>query len=278
MAFPLRQILLAMAVVLGLVRPALALDLEEDMDFGPLTSAEQSELFEQGITAYDAGDFSTAFNIWLPLAQTGNMSAQRNVANMLRRGIGTEQDQPRAVYFYRRAAETGLVNAMVNLGNMIRLGEGVDAPDEHRAASWFYAAARAGDPRAQYALAVMAALGQGMEPNRDGAEQLFRLAAKQGLRDAQLRLAESGLELEPLDDPTRPQFNLPPELEPAPGISLAPYLAATQTVSPATVGGLETNERPTLRLTLPAPSPAAGPTEDPSSETEADIEPDYDPR
>ena len=274
MAFPLRQILLAMAVVLAFFGPAMALDLEEDMDFGPLTSAEQAELFEQGITAYDAGDFATAFDIWLPLAQTGNMSAQRNVANMLRRGIGTEQDLTRAVYFYRRAADTGLVNAMVNLGNMIRLGEGVDAPNDHEAASWFYTAARAGDPRAQYALGVMAALGQGMETNRDGAEQLLRLAARQGLRDAQLRLAESGLELEPLDDPDRPQFNLPPELEPAPGISLAPYLTPSQTVPAGiVVEGAEPGERPTLRLTLPAPIPEA----EPSSEIEADTEAEYDP-
>jgi hypothetical protein len=222
---PARFLTVILTAMLALASPARAQVDEFDDDFGPMTSAEQTALFEEGVAAYDVEDYARAFEIWLPLAQTGNMAAQRNVANMLRQGLGTPQDLPRAVYFYRRAADAGLVNAMINLGAMIRVGEGVDEPDPHEAARWFYRAARAGDPRAQYVLGVMVARGDGLEQDRDAALQLIRLAAAQGLRNANLRLAEAGLPLEPLADPSRPEFNLPPQLEPARGISLAPYLA-----------------------------------------------------
>lgn len=219
-----RFLLIVLTSAAFFVAPARAQDDSLDDDFGPMTSNEQEALFDQGIAAYDVGDFAQAFEIWLPLAQTGNMSAQRNVANMLRQGLGTEQDLPRAVYFYRRAAEAGLVNAMINLGAMLRAGEGVDRPDPEAATQWFFTAARAGDPRAQYVLGVMAAKGEGIDQDRDAAERLIRLAARQGLRNANLRLAEAGLPLETLENPTRPEFNLPPQLEPAPGESIAAYL------------------------------------------------------
>jgi TPR repeat protein len=225
LAFPYRVVCLFLCTLLCATAPAWAQLDDNDLDsFGPQTSAEQEAQFDEGVAAYDGGDYARAFEIWLPLAQTGNMSAQRNVANMLRQGLGTEVDKPRAVYFYRRAAEAGLVNAMINLGAMLRVGDGVDRPEPHEAARWFYRASRAGDPRAQYALAVMVAKGEGVDRDRDAAEQLLRLAAAQGLRNANLRLAEAGLTLEPLADPTRAQFNLPPQLEPAPGQSLAAYL------------------------------------------------------
>lgn len=244
MASLFRFLLIVLTSAALFALPARAQDDSLDDDFGPMTSAEQEALFDQGIAAYDAGDYARAFEIWLPLAQTGNMSAQRNVANMLRQGVGTEQDLPRAVYFYRRAAEAGLVNAMINLGAMLRAGDGVDRPDPEAAIQWFYTAARAGDPRAQYVLGVMAAKGEGIEQNRDTAEQLIRLAARQGLRNANLRLAEAGLPLELLEDPTRSEFNLPPQLEPAPGESIAAYLAPT----PDTEG-----PTPDLRLESDAP-------------------------
>ncbi len=240
---------LAMIVLLALPAQAQFDDEDDDMDFGPLTSAEQEVIFDSGIAAYDAGDYALAFETWLPIAQTGNMAAQRNVAHMLRQGLGVEQDLTRAAYFYRRAAETGLVNAMINLASMLLKGEGMTGPNEREAARWFYEASLAGDPRAQYALGVMAARGMGIERNPDAAIELFRRAAAQGLRDAQLRLVEAGLPLVEQVQPGQMQFNLPRELEPLPGESLAADLMPT--VAPVTEPGAE----PDLR-TAPSPSEA----------------------
>jgi len=204
---------------------------EDDMEFGLLTSAEQALIFDEGVTAYDAGEYARAFELWLPIAQSGNMAAQRNVAHMLRRGLGTEQNPERAIYFYRRAAEVGLVNAMINLGSMLLNGEGAER-DDSEAAGWFYQASLAGDPRAQYVLGVLAARGHGMDKNPEAAVMLFRSAASQGLRDAQLRLSEAGFPLVEPNDPNQPLFDLPLELEPLPGISIAEDLAAVASGEP----------------------------------------------
>ena len=199
--------------------------------FGPLTSAEQATLFEAGVQAYDDGDFAAAFHIWLPLAQNDNMSAQRNVAHLLRRGIGVEQDHERALYFYRRAADRGLVSAMVNLGSMLRAGQGVEEPQHREAAQWFYVAARAGDARAQYVLGVMAARGEGMEADRELAIRLFTAAAEQGLREARQRLAEAGIEPENIGDaPERAPTDAPSELRPLP--DFAPVTSRQLNVAP----------------------------------------------
>lgn len=257
---------IGLAILLALPAAAQRAE-EEEQDFGSLTSAEQAVVFDQGVAAYDAGDFETAFELWLPLAQTGNMSAQRNVANMLRQGIGTEEDLPRAVYFYRRAADAGLVNAMVNLGAMLRQGQGVDAPDDREAARLFYEASRAGDPRAQYALGVMAALGEGMDTNPEAALELLQIAASQGLRDANIRLAEAGYDLVAPNDPNLPTFSLPPQLEPAPGRSIATFLPppgtgplASPSSSPLATVAVD---RPSLRLSEDAPSPSPASASEP---------------
>jgi hypothetical protein len=55
--------------------------------------------------AYARGDFVTAFNIWLPLAERGSVQAQLNIARMYERGEGVAQDKQTAQEWYRRAAE-----------------------------------------------------------------------------------------------------------------------------------------------------------------------------
>ena len=62
--------------------------------------------FEEGVQAYDAGDQAAAFAIWLPLAKAGDLAAQRNVAHLLRKGLGVEADPTRALFFYERAARS----------------------------------------------------------------------------------------------------------------------------------------------------------------------------
>ena len=47
-----------------------------------------SQNFEEGMLAYNKGDFAKAFNIWKPMADKGNASAQLPIALMLDRGEG----------------------------------------------------------------------------------------------------------------------------------------------------------------------------------------------
>ncbi len=245
-------LLISLMIALLLTTPSFAQDPgDEDTVFGSMTSAEQAARFDQGVEAYDAGNFEQAFGIWLPLAQRGNMSAQRNVGHLLRRGLGVEQDHERAVYFYTRASEAGLVGAMVNLAAMLRAGQGVEEPQYRQAAQWLYVASRAGDPRAQYVLGVMAARGQGMEQNRDLAIELFRLAAEQGLREARERLAEAGIDPSNIgDEPERAEGDVPADLQPLPELGTPPEVAQAAAVQPTPT---LTTRQPQQALAQPLP-------------------------
>lgn len=233
------------AFMFCLAVPAMA-QVNDENDPAPrnLTSAEQEAIFNQGIAAYDAGDYTRAFELWLPLARRDNMSAQRNVAHLLRRGQGVEQDEARAVYFYRRAAENGLVSAMVNLGAMLRAGQGVDEPQLEEAARWLFLASRAGDPRGQFILGVMAQRGEGMEVNEDLAVALFRMSGEQGLRDAHQRLADMGIQPRSIgDEPERAVPEPPASLGPLPELRQAiPDSAPVAVTQPQ-------DDPPSLRLT-----------------------------
>ena len=44
--------------------------------------------FGKGMTAYDRGDFATAFSQWMPLAEQGDADAQYNLGVMYDNGEG----------------------------------------------------------------------------------------------------------------------------------------------------------------------------------------------
>jgi hypothetical protein len=55
--------------------------------------------------AYARGDFATAFQIWLPLAEQGSARAQQMVGQMYERGEWVAQDSQAAAEWYAKAAE-----------------------------------------------------------------------------------------------------------------------------------------------------------------------------
>jgi len=145
--------------------------------------------FRQGVEAYDAKKYARAFELWLPLAQNGDLAAQRNVAHLLRRGLGVEKDLRRARNFYEQSAEFGFVTAQTNLGVMLLAGEGGDE-DPQEAAYWLDRAARGGHPIAQFHLARLYETGSGVAPNPGRALGWYALAARSGHKPSLDRLAE----------------------------------------------------------------------------------------
>ena len=81
--------------------------------------------FSAGVSAYNKGDYKTAFKLWKPLAEQGNASAQSNLGVMYANGYGLPQDYKQAVKWYRLAAEQGNARAQSNLGAMYEAGKGV---------------------------------------------------------------------------------------------------------------------------------------------------------
>jgi TPR repeat protein len=135
--------------------------------------------FNAGIEAYDRGDYSRAYALWLPIAQEGDLAAMRNVAHLLRHGLGVEKDLDKAARWYASAANRGLTGAQVNLAELFFSGEGLPQSYE-MAGQWYARAARAGHAHAQFKLAEMIEAGQISPGNLDLAKKLYGWAIDAG--------------------------------------------------------------------------------------------------
>jgi uncharacterized protein len=185
---------------------------------GPTLAGNQLR-FEQGVEAYDAGDHATAYAIWLPLAKAGDLAAQRNVAHLLRNGLGTETDMIRALFFYERAARSGLTSAALNAG-MMRLDQDAEFFDPEKAAEWLAMAAAAGSPIAQWELSRLLESGEAGREDPEAARLLLQHAAASGHEEATARLQELNQPSEPLEEvtpigrPPAPARTPPPPAKP----------------------------------------------------------------
>ena len=92
--------------------------------------------FDQGIAAYERGDWQSAYRLFRPLADQGDAYAQFNLGVMYDNGQGVAQDYFAAVSWYRKAAEQGIAGAQFNLGLMYFNGQGV-LRDYVQAYKWF---------------------------------------------------------------------------------------------------------------------------------------------
>lgn len=85
-------------------------------------SVATAQDFDKGLQAYDAGDYQTALQEWLPLAEQGYVAAQNNLGLIYREGLGVPQDYAETAKWYRLAAEQGDVAAQNNLALMYSRG------------------------------------------------------------------------------------------------------------------------------------------------------------
>lgn len=104
--------------------------------------------FQSALAAYESGDFETAYEEWLPLAEQGSPAAQFNIGLLFDRGEGRETDHKRASEWYVRSAENFFGRAQYRLGEMYATGEGVER-DLIQARKWFAIAAESKHPGAK---------------------------------------------------------------------------------------------------------------------------------
>lgn len=150
-----------------------------------LTGAPVSaQNFNDGLTAFQGGDYETAIKNWMPLAEKDDAEAQRNVGIMFQQGLGVPQSDVEAAHWYRRAAENGHARAQQNLGVMFEEGAGVPQ-DFVEAAKWYRLSAQQGNVVAKLNLGVM------LEQDLPGLPQdlvqthmWYNIAASQGSVDA----------------------------------------------------------------------------------------------
>lgn len=81
--------------------------------------------WDDGVSAYIAGDYATARRIWLPLARAGDRRAQYNLGVIHANGKGVAQNYKEAVKWWVKAAEQGHSGAQFSLGSSYYLGNGL---------------------------------------------------------------------------------------------------------------------------------------------------------
>lgn len=144
---------------------------------------------QDGLSAFEQGDYQRAYQVFFPLAQSGHADGQFFLAMLFDKGKGVPKDKLAALQWYQRAAEQGHVNAQYFLGLKYRRGDGVRR-DLPQAQLWYRKAAEQGDSSAQYAVAQNYELGRGVGKSVSEALIWYEQAAQQGHVGAQLRLGQ----------------------------------------------------------------------------------------
>src|SRR6516164_6645719 len=142
----------------------------------PADGTTSVDPLEDGVAAYQRGDFATALRLFQPLAERGDASAQCNIGVMYEQGRGVAQNYREAMRWFRLAAVQGNSSAQSNLGVMYHKGQGI-AQDYGEAMKWYRMAAEQRNPEAQFNLGVMFEEGRGVAQDRVRAHMWYNLAA-----------------------------------------------------------------------------------------------------
>jgi TPR repeat protein len=144
--------------------------------------------YEDGIAAFNMGDFSTAMSLLRPLAEGGNADAETYVGRMYAEGRGVARDGFEAARWYRKAAEQGQPFAEMVLGAMYYSRQ---PPNYKEAAKWYRKAADHGLVLAQYVLGSMYEQGQGVPLDLAEAAKWYSTAIKNAPADAEYLKGQS---------------------------------------------------------------------------------------
>ena len=109
------------------------------------SSPEAGGDLDEGLAAYERGDYMAATDLWRPLADNGNADAQYYMGELHRLGQGVPEDPATAGRWHLEAAEQGHPRAMYYVALMYYRGRGNDWDKDYvRAYVWFTLAAEEG--------------------------------------------------------------------------------------------------------------------------------------
>jgi len=143
--------------------------------------AVASDNLENVKQAYQLGDFKRIFPKLRNLSNQGNPEADFLLGKMFERGHGVEQDESRAIQYYRNAAGDGFAKAKERL-------ELLTGTENSVVLDWYLEAAWDGDASSQFNLGFIYETGMGVRIDEIRAVQWYEEASNQHYADAQLRL------------------------------------------------------------------------------------------
>lgn len=150
-------------------------------------SAAPTDQLHQAFDAYYDRDYKAAYDLLLPLAESGNADAQSQLGNMYMRGNYVRQNFDKGLEFYHLAAKQGNARAQSQIGGAYERGLGVPVNYEE-AVRWYRLAVSQDSTTGQTLLAGMYERGLGVEQNFAESARLLGIAAEKGIPFAQGKL------------------------------------------------------------------------------------------
>jgi len=153
-----------------------------------LLSPARAGPLQEGLEAFQSGDYTAARKLWRPLAEASEPRAQYNLGLLYANGWGVDRDPVTARHWYLEAARRGHADAQYNLGLLYAQAQGTFRSDKE-AVRWWKMAADQGHAAARYNLGVHYAYGRGVRQDVAAAIRLWTQAAQQGYPPAAQVLA-----------------------------------------------------------------------------------------
>lgn len=233
----------------------------------PMMSSSAWAGFQEGAAAYGKGDYQTALNEWMPMAQAGDAQAENAVGALYDNGLGVTSDEAEAFRWYSMAASQNYPLAMRNLGTMYATGHGVPY-NLQQAQLWLGKAAGAGDRVAGDRLAALPPAGS--TPADPIVTPLAATSSSVGTDSATQSTATSGFGAVTGPSSLQTQLAQPANSQPTTAqaantqapttsdqASTGQQTADAATTTPAAPAGDSTEQAPAATaLTFPAPKPA----------------------
>jgi len=138
---------------------------------------------QKGLTAYKAGDYTTALNEWTPLAEAGDAYAQHYLGHSYYFALGVPRDYSEASKWFKLAANQGIADAQFYLAVLYVNGWGVPQ-DFTETAKWYRLAAKQGQSTAQQSLGAMYQFGKGVLQDNVMAHMWYNISSANGDKDA----------------------------------------------------------------------------------------------
>jgi len=121
----------------------------------PLPMDQDHPELKKAVAAISQGSFQQSFEIVSRLAHLGVAMAQHFLGWHYHKGIGTDQNDQQAVFWWQKAAVQGIAEAQQGLGWAYANGRGVDE-DPAEAYRWYNRAVAGGDEEARSGLSETA--------------------------------------------------------------------------------------------------------------------------
>ena len=153
-----------------------------------MMSVTRADVFEDGMIAFEEGEYTKAVELWSSLAEQGDVQSQIRLGIMYARGNGVQRDGKEAQKWFQKAADLGSAEGEYNLGVLCENARSYDMPADFEAAMmWYRKAAEKGHIEAQYSLGVNYFRGVGVPQDNLMSYAWMNLAASQGHTHAENR-------------------------------------------------------------------------------------------